>query len=140
MKTADNRFVFRANAIGVAGQISKPETAQCMHGHSALPVVGGYAQSNIKRTELPQVLEFESAWTQTTGDLSDREQAYKTLANAWVKGLNVGKRLTADLLEATLTSTQPVGGGHPAIVPTSVRIENLRLDGHPVNVKVDTKL
>ena len=140
MKTADKRFVFRANAIGVAGQISRPETAVCMHGHSSLPVVGGYAQSNIKRTELPQVFEFDSAWTQTTGDFSEREQAYKTLATAWVKGLNVTNRLTADFLEATLTSTQPIHGGHPSIVPTTIKIENLRLDGHPINVKVDTKL
>jgi hypothetical protein len=111
-----------------------------MHGSSSLPVVGGYAQSDVKRTNLEDVFEFESAWTETSGDFSEKEKAYKTVATAHVKGLNVTNRLTADLIEATVTSTQPVHGGHPSIVPTAIRIENLQLDGYPVKMHIDSKL
>ena len=45
------------NAIGVAGQISKPEIAICTHGHSSLPVVGGHAQSDVQRTVLENVFD-----------------------------------------------------------------------------------
>jgi len=138
--TLDKRFVFRANAIGVAGQITRPQSAVRMHGASSLPVVGGYAQSDVQRTQLEDVFEFESAWTETSGDFSKKEKAYKTLATAYVKGLNVTNRLTADLIEATISSTQPVDGGDPSIVPKTVRIENLRLDGYPIKMRIDKKL
>ena len=135
--------MFKANAVGVAGQISKPETSVNTHAHSSLPAVGGHSQSSVQRTEVKNVYEFDAAWTQTSGDFSDREKAFKTLATAWVRGLNVTNRLTADLLEATLTASYPNQGAsttYPSIVPTTVKIDNLRLDGYPIRFNIDTKL
>ncbi|HYR89283.1 MAG TPA: choice-of-anchor P family protein [Terriglobia bacterium] len=137
----EKRFIFRGNAVGVAGHIQKPgELIIWVQGASALPVVGGYSRSNVDRATFGDVLSFDSARTQATGDFSARENAYKTLADSVVKGLNVNGRLTADSLEATFTSTHPVDGSEPSIVPGGTQIMNLRIDGYPINVKLDIDL
>jgi hypothetical protein len=137
----EKRFIFRGNAVGVAGHIRRPDDMIIwVQGASSLPVTGGYSRSNIDRASFGDVLSFESSRTQATGDLSDKESAYKTLTNAAVKGLNVNGRLTADSLEATFTSTHPLDGKEPSIVPTGTRVENLRLDGYPLNLKLDIDL
>src|SRR3979490_419861 len=98
----EKRFVFRGNAVGVAAHIRKPEDLIIwVQGASSLPVIGGYSRSNLDRALFGDVLSFDSVRTQATGDLSERETAYKTLANSVVKGLNVNGRLTADSFEAT---------------------------------------
>jgi hypothetical protein len=137
----EKRFIFRGSAVGVAGHISKPEDLIIwVQGASTLPVIGGYSRSDVGQAAFGDVLSFQSVRTQATGDLSERENAYKTLANSVVKQLDVNGRLTADSLEATLTSTHPVDGKEPSIVPTGTKITNLRLDGYPLNVKLDIEL
>jgi hypothetical protein len=135
---SDTRFIFRGNAVGAAGHIHKPNDLIIpIQGASSLPVIGGYSRSSVGAVRFSEVLSLESARTEATGDLSEQEKAYKTLANSVVKGVNVTGRLTADALQATLTSTHPVAGGEPSIVPTGTQIVNLRLDGYPVIVTLD---
>jgi len=137
----EKRFVFRGNAVGVAAHIHKPDDLIIwVQGASSLPVIGGYSGSNVDRAAFGDVLSFDNARTQATGDFSVRENAYKTLADSVVKALNVNGRLTADSLEATFTSTHPVDGSEPSIVPAGTQITNLRLDGYPINVKLDIEL
>jgi len=137
----EKRFVFRGNAVGAAGHIHKPEDLIIwVQGSSTLPVIGGYSRDIAERVKFSDVLSVEHVRTQATGDFNQKEKAYTTLTNSVVKGLNVNSRLTADSLEATLTSSHPEGGGEPSIVPTGTEIINLRLDGYPVNVTLDTDL
>lgn len=137
----EKRFIFRASSAGVAGHIRKPDDLIIsVQGASALPVIGGYSRSNVERSAFGSVLSFDNVRTQATGDLSERDNAYKTLANAGVRGLDVTGRLTADALEATFNATHPADGREPSIVPAAVQITNLRLDGYPVNVKLDVEL
>jgi len=137
----EKRFISRGNAVGVAGHIHKPdELIIWVQGASSLPVIGGYSRSNVDRAAFGDVLSFDSARTQATGDFSQTENAYKTLANSVVKGLNVNGRLTADSLEATLASKHPVDGSEPSIVADGTQIINLRLDGYPLTVKLDIDL
>src|SRR5262245_55539635 len=135
----DKRHVFRGHAIGIVGRINKPQDEIIwVQGTSSLPVIGGYARSHVDRSKFGDVVSFESVFTRATGDYSQTEKSYKTLANSVVKGLHVNGRLTADALEATLIATHPEKGGEPGIVPTGTHITNLRIDGYPVNVTVDT--
>jgi hypothetical protein len=137
----EKRFVFRGNAVGAAGHIHRPEDLIIsVQGASSLPVIGGYSRSIADPIRFSDVLSIEGARTQATGDFSANQRAYTTLANAVVKGMNVNSRLTADALEATMTSTHPEDGGEPSIVPLGTSISNLRLDGYPVNVTLDTDL
>lgn len=137
----EKRFIFRGNAVGAAGHIHKPEDLIIwVQGASSLPVIGGYSQSTVERVKFSDVLSVEHVRTQATGDFSETAKAYMTLANSVVKGLNVNSRLTGDSLEATLTSSHPEDGSEPSIVPTGTAIVNLRLDGYPVNVTIDTDL
>jgi len=92
----EKRFVFRGNAVGVAAHIHKPDDLIIwVQGASSLPVIGGYSRSNVDRAAFGDVLSFDNARTQATGDFSVRENAYKTLADSVVKALNVNGRLTA---------------------------------------------
>jgi|SRR5438477_158600 len=137
----EKRFAFHGNAVGAAGHIHKPDDSIIwVQGASSLPVVGGYSRSHIERVKFGDVLFAESISTRTTGDYSEREKAYKTLANSVVKGLHIQGRLTADALEATLASTHPDEESEPTIVPSGTHIVNLRIDGFPINVSVDVDL
>src|SRR6266850_683421 len=108
----EKRFVFRGNAVGVAGHIYKPDDLIIwVQGASSLPVIGGYSRSSVDRAAFGDVLSFDSVRTQATGDFSDTENAYKTLANSVVKGLNVNGRLTADSLKSLLLIGSPVPAG-----------------------------
>jgi hypothetical protein len=134
----EKRFIFRGNAVGVAGHMHHPEDLIIwVQGASALPVIGGYSQSTAERAKFGNVLSVEQVRTQATGDFSEKENAYKTLTNSSVKGLDVTRRLTADSLEATFTSTHPSDGAEPSIVHYGTSITNLRLDGYPIDVKLD---
>jgi hypothetical protein len=137
----EKRFVFRGNAVGAAGHIHKPEDQIIwVQGASTLPVIGGYSRSSVDRVKFTDVLSVENVRTQATGDFKEAERAYTTLTNSVVRGLNVNGRLTADALEATMTSTHPEDGSEPSIVPLGTSITNLRLDGYPVDVTLDTDL
>jgi hypothetical protein len=137
----EKRFVFRGNAVGAAGHINKPEDLIIwVQGASSLPVTGGYSRSSADRVKFGDVVSVENIRTQATGDFSATQKAYTTLTNSVVKGLHVDGRLTADCLEATLTSTHPEDGSEPSIVPHGTEIKNLRLDGYPITVTVDNDL
>jgi hypothetical protein len=138
MGATDTRYVFRGSAVGAAGHIHYPDDLIIwVQGASALPVIGGYSRSKLGSAKFSDVLSLDSVRTEASGDFSEKENAYKTLANSVVKGVNVNGRLTADALQATLTSTHPASGGEPAIIPTGTEIVNIRLDGYPVIVTLD---
>src|SRR5262249_23713836 len=123
------------------GHIHKPDDLIIWaQGASSLPVTGGYSQGRAERVRFSDILSIESVRSQTTGDFNQKEQTYTTLSNSVVKGLNVHGRLTADSLEATLMSSYPIDGSQPSITPMGTEIVNLRLDGHPITVNLDTDL
>jgi len=135
------RFIFRGNAVGAGGYVNGPESLIIsVQGASSLPVIGGYSRSSVGAVKFSNVLSLSSVRTEATGDFSQQENAYKTLANSVVKDINITGRLTADAMEATFTSTHPASGGEPTIVPTGTQIINLRLDGYPVKVTLDLKM
>jgi hypothetical protein len=137
----EKRFVFRGSAVGAAGHIHKPEDLIVwVQGASTLPVIGGYSRSTTERVKFSDIVTVEHVRTQVTGDFDKKQNAYTTLTASVVKGLNVDGRLTADALESTLTSTHPDDGREPSIVPTGTQIVNLRLDGYPIEVKVENEL
>jgi hypothetical protein len=137
----EKRFIFRGNAVGAAAHIHRPEDLIIwVQGASSLPVIGGYSRSTAGAATFGDVLSLKSVRTQATGDFSDKENAYSTLANAVVKGLNVNGRLTADSLEATLHASDPGDGSEPSISATDTEIINLRLDGYPISVTIDKDL
>jgi hypothetical protein len=137
----DKRYIFRGNAVGVAGHITKPDDSIIwVQGASSLPVIGGYSLSSAERARFGEVLAFDNVMTRATGDYSVKEKAYKTLANSIVKGLHVTAHLSADALEATLTATHPETGGESSISLAGTRISNLRIDGYPIYVTIDTDL
>ena len=137
----EKRFVFHGHAVGATGHIHKPEDVIIWtQGASALPGSGGYSRSQAERVRFGDLLSVEQVRTQTTGDFHEVEQAYTTLSNAVVKGLNVNGRVTADLLEATLISSYRLDGSEPTITPTGTDIVNLRLDGYPITMTIDTDL
>jgi hypothetical protein len=141
MPAIEERYVFRGNAVGVSGRIVWPEDYVIwVQGASSLPVTGGYARSQVGRSEFAQYLSFEAAATQASGDYSEPEKAYKTLVSASAKGVTVARSLTIDVVEATLTSITAKKDAQPSIVPTGTRIEGVRLDGYAVSVKLDIDL
>src|ERR1051326_7036953 len=133
----EKRFVFRGSAVGTAGHIHAPDNLIISHGSSSLPVTGGYLQCRREAAKFGDVLSVEKVHTHTSGDYHADDQAYTTLANSVVKGLNVHGRLTADSLEATLISSHPADGTEPSITPAGTAIVNLRLDGYPVTMNID---
>ena len=132
------RFIYRGNAVGTAGHVTKPEDVILwVQGASSLPIIGGYSRSVVDRVSYPKYLTAESVKTESNGAFSESEAAFRSIANASARNVAVADRLTVGTVEATLISKHPVDGSQPSIAPTGTSISNMRLDGYPVNVTLD---
>ena len=150
------RFVFRANASGVAAHIRRPEDRILpVQAASSLPVTGGISESKAGPQSLGDYLHFIYAETSAHGDFTDRNAAIaitrkeispdqaptQTTVMAKVRGLSVGKRFEAQLVKAGLVSDSPSAGKtQPSIRLKGSRIEGVVVDGHVLKITLDEEL
>jgi hypothetical protein len=132
------RFVFKAYASALSGQIYVPSTnpvdVEC--GSSALGVAGGRARSEMKGGRFGgDAVRVESATTLCEGRFDDEKRAKlvvshkarqeeltsTTRTSSELKGLSVGNNkgpfFTARRIRASLVSRSPAGSGEPRIAP-----------------------
>jgi hypothetical protein len=138
----DRRFVFSANAVGAAAHIRRPENIIIWsQGACAIPTSGGYSRAAVDRASFDDILSFDSIKNQSNGDFNSAKNMFQSLSTSIVAGLSVTQHLTIELLEARLTLEFVDRGNQddePRIDPAGTHIRNMRLDGYPVDVVLDT--
>lgn len=157
----EKRFIFRGNAVALAGHIRRPRDLVIpSQASSCLPATGGYAEGRSGPQNFHDIISFESAVTKASGDFINPARAAKfTLGNhgqntlpartsvtVEVRGLRVvnqgpnSKRtLTCGLVSAELHSEARRRGGQP-LITAKVALEGLELDGHGLIVEFNDKL
>jgi hypothetical protein len=152
------RFVFRAHASAIAGQIYRPRTIIIEpKGASALGVSGGRSQAQLEGQSFGDIVRFGSATTLTEGIFDDERLARDvtnhkgrqeslnstTTATAEVRELLVGQKplFTAKRIRGTLVSRKPDQSGEPSIGPgTDTTIQGVDIGGHVLEIKLNAKL
>jgi len=75
-RTKEKRFLFHANAVAFAAHIRRPDDFFVPTiARSCLPVTGGRAEAREQKHSFKELISFESASSQATGDYADLKKA-----------------------------------------------------------------
>ncbi len=129
-KTNSKRYLFQADATGVAGQFVFPfPEAIPIQAASALPSEGGRGSSRVDGFRHKDILSFGSAYTEV-GGAEMEDGVFETVALSVVENFNLLGVVTCDRIVGKLTGRHPGGLQGPAenyIVPAGSVFEGLRI-------------
>lgn len=152
------RFIFRGEAVAVAGDIRRPRRlripAECS---VALPTIGGTARIDLSNGKFGGILSYRSAMASVAGDYCDtggksavdftfgnhaeNNLPTRTVVTTLVRGLvvKVAGRKTSRILKAgsvgaTLISEHPGTRSEPSIQTERLMLNGLAIDGYPIEV------
>jgi len=129
-------YFYHANAVGLAGEISRPfqETIPAQAATCLAPT-GGIASSEIRNFQLKNVLSFRRAAVRVAGSFDPDRQQHNTMAQATVEGLSVLDVVTADRIVANLSAAASSRDAEPRITASGSYFENLRIFGKPAEAE-----
>lgn len=137
-KPSERMFWFHGNAVAFGGQITSPvcETLDAQ-GSSVLPPTGGFASATAGPFDYRGIVSFERVSSVVTGRTAEHNgvATRDTLVTSVVEGFNVLDVVTADRVVARMTSTHSEKDDEPQMLPFGSYFENLRIGGHPVELK-----
>lgn len=103
-----------------------------------LPCEGGYFDQRVENYKLGEVISIRSGYTQVAGNLDPKDDhGWSTLTTTVLEGFNVLDVLTADRIVGQIMTEYPLKGYIPKISFLGTRFENLRIAGHPVDLKLN---
>ena len=137
------RFLYHASAVGLSGEIRRPfhQHLDCQ-ASTALPRYGGRAGALIKSFEIGGVLAHGGVSTRLSGLYNPELDAFETICQSTVTGLDIEKRLTADTLTSVVHSIHPAlppKPGEPPVQP-SIKVKGsvatgVKIDGEEIVLK-----
>jgi hypothetical protein len=90
---------------------------------------------------LESVISFSSAYSHVAGNRSLKPgEGWHTMTTTVVEGLNVMEVLTADRVVGQIITEHPLEGYVPSISFLGTHFENLRINGHPVELDLDPEI
>jgi hypothetical protein len=153
----ERRFVFRGTAAAASGIIIRPAAEPIeVGGACSLTVAGGRSRGALGQTRLGQFASLESAETSAIGEFADPKLALElshhnvaadsvdttTLVWADVVGVRVGEKPVLHIghLHVRLEGRSPGASGEASIRPTGLQIDNVDIDGHRLEVVLDSRV
>jgi hypothetical protein len=135
-------YFYHASAYGLAGEIQRPiqQSVPALAGCS-LSTSGGRAAQRQEKYSLSPFIRFENAYTEVGGSYDDCHNNHTTYASSVVEGLNIADVVTADRVVARVVVYSPECGrddGEHSFDITGSYFENLKVAGHPIDVKLST--
>jgi len=148
-----SRFVYRGNAVGAAGRITRVDKVRGLdhvlpvQAASSLPTTGGVSESVLDRPywlkiTSPRPLELfyiGGAHTLAEGHHDLEQKAWRTFVRSHVHDVHLlGGRIAVESIVAELSKVHLPGKAFPEITPSSnCTIRGLSLDGRPVEVELN---
>jgi hypothetical protein len=127
-QTKSRRYIFQADATGVAAQFVQPiQNPIPIQATSAIASDGGYGCSRADGY-MHDIFSFRSAYTEVRGIKTS--QGYETLALSVVEGFKLLDIIECERIEAQLIGTYPADlndSAEASIVPTGSVFRNLRI-------------
>lgn len=131
--------LYHAEATAISGHLTQPLPVS-IHPQASVKLreQGGYLSQHSDGYRAEQVLRYQTAYTQVAGnDDSKPELGWSTLSTSVVEGLNVLDVLTCDRVVMQMSSNHLPEGYVPRVSFLGSRFENLRINGHPVQLDFD---
>ena len=133
-QTNSKRYIFHADATGVAGEIFHPfQELIPVQAASALPANGGFGSARAEMFRHREIVSFSAAYTEVMGRATEHD-VFETSAVSVVENFNLLDVVTCDRMVGRLTGRHPgagkLGSSTPqetAILPTGSRFEGLRI-------------
>jgi hypothetical protein len=137
-----SQYLYHASAYGLAAEIDRP-VKQSIHAQAAttLSSIGGRGSARVDRFCIPPFISFEAAYTEVGGSFDDCHNTHTTYAQAVIEGVNVFDMVSADRVVARMVIYSPEEGnedGEHSFSITGSHFDNLRIAGHPIDVKLAT--
>lgn len=135
-----SQHMYQASAYSVSAEFERPKK------HSLAPQAsvvlaghGGHGSNRASAYSVDGLISFKNAYSEVGGSFDDCHGLYTTHAWSVVEGLNVADMLTADRVVARMAVYHsPTHGSEATYDITGSYFENLRIAGHPIEVKLAT--
>lgn len=130
-------FHYHAASNALGGVLTHPyKTVITSEANSSLANAGGYNSSKTVPYHLDHILHCDAAYTHVTG--GEEDDSWATLTSSVVEGVNLMEVVTADKIVAQISSKHPKKGNHPIVSFVGSQFVNLRINGQPIEVVLDT--
>jgi hypothetical protein len=141
-KYPHTQFLYHASAFGVAAEIERP-VKQSVHAQAAtvLSTGGGRGSERVDKFRVAPFVAFDAAYSEVGGSFDECHNMHTTYASSVIEGLNIFDVVTADRVVSRMViySYGPYGDeGEASYDITGSHFDNLRIAGHPVDVKLPT--
>ena len=141
LKRETQRFLYRAHAVGLSATFQKPYVENlCSLASTALPITGGVASAREVNFKYRDILSFCNAETHLVGQETGEPGVHNTLTTTTIEGLNVMNVLMADRVVLRMASKHYMDQTEAVHTFVGSHIENLRIGGHPVDIKYDAEV
>jgi hypothetical protein len=135
-----SQHMYQASAYSVSAEFERPKK------HSLAPQAsvvlaghGGHGSSRASAYNVDGLISFKNAYSEVGGSFDDCHGMHTTHAWSVVEGLNVADMLTADRVVARMAVYHsPTSGTEATYDITGSYFENLRIAGHPIELKLAT--
>ncbi len=135
-----SQYVYSASAYALAAEFERPkkhslspQASVVLAGH------GGHGSQRIPGYKVDGLISFEEAYSEVGGSYDDCHGMYTTHAWSVVEGLNVADMLTADRVVSRVAVYHSADNeSEPTYDFTGSYFANLRIAGHPLEIKLDT--
>lgn len=136
-----SQYVYSASAYALAAEFDRPKK------HSLTPQAslvlaghGGHGSHRIPGQKIDGLLSFKEAYSEVGGSYDDCHGIHTTHAWSVIEGVNVADMLTADRVVARVALYYKADDSEEASYDfTGSYFENLRIAGHLIDVKLDTR-
>ena len=139
--STERQFYYHADASPVGGHITHPfEKIISTEASSSLAQAGGHVNGVHESYRLDPIVAAQKAYSHISGAKNHKTGTWTTLTTSVVEHLNVLEVVTADRIVARLAVEHPAEGYIPKVSFVGAQFINLRVNGHPVNVKLNRSL
>ncbi|HEY2392739.1 MAG TPA: hypothetical protein VGK22_16310 [Candidatus Angelobacter sp.] len=132
---------YHATAFGVSGELLRPtQKSIAAQAASTLSPGGGRGFARTDNFQLDGIMSFRSAYTEVGGSFDDCHNIHTSFAYSVIEGLDIAGIITADKIVSRVAVYSPdeSGAKESSFDITGSHFENLRICGHPINIKLST--
>jgi len=136
----NKRYLYRANALGFGGQLTKP-TPEILpvQATAVLPITGGHGEQRVEKFRHGNIVSFDSAHSHVSGSLGEKKATptFNTAASSVLENFDLLGMISADRIVAHLSSRHPVREGEVSIIPVGSHFVNLRVAGSLITMETN---
>jgi hypothetical protein len=137
-----SQYVYNASTYAISADFERPKKHSLPpQAAVVLSAHGGHGTHRTDGQKVDGLVSFKEAYSEVGGSYDDCHDTYTTHAWSVLEGVNVADMLTADRVVSRLAIYYPAHGKEePSFDITGSYFDNLRIAGHKVEVRLDTKL